>query len=135
MIIAARLRLKRVISALALVYTVEPRDFSSGLTMQLGAVIIAARLRLRRVILALALLYTAESACFFQRPDDTARFRDCRSPTPIQAREFSADTATHGNSKRSFQRPDAARFRDCRRPTPTRARDVSVARHGLEFVY
>ena len=58
-IIAAQLRPKRVIVALALLYTVEQHELSSGPTIQLGAVIIAARLRLRRVIVALTLLYTA----------------------------------------------------------------------------
>ena len=57
--VAARLRLKRVILALALLYTAEQHEFSSGPTIQLSAAIIAARLRLRRVILALALLYRA----------------------------------------------------------------------------
>ena len=57
-IIAARLRLKRVSLALALLYTAEQHDFPSGPTIQLGAVIIAARLRLGCGILALALLHT-----------------------------------------------------------------------------
>ncbi|CAN0584066.1 unnamed protein product, partial [Laminaria digitata] len=56
---AARLRLRRVILALALLHTAGQRVFSSGPTIQLGSVIIAARLRPRRAILALALLHTA----------------------------------------------------------------------------
>ena len=45
--------------ALALLHMAEQRDFPSGPTIQLGAVILAARLRLGYVILALSLLYSA----------------------------------------------------------------------------
>ena len=48
-IIAARLRLRRVILALALLHTAVQRDLSSGPT-QLGSVIAAARLQLGRVM-------------------------------------------------------------------------------------
>ena len=50
MIISARLRLKRVIVALALLHTAGQRDLFSGPT-QLGSVITAARLQLGRVML------------------------------------------------------------------------------------
>ena len=56
----ARLRLRREILVLALLYTAGQPDFSSHSTIQLDAVIITARLRLKRMILALALLYTAK---------------------------------------------------------------------------
>lgn len=47
---------------LALLKAIVQHDLSSGLMLQLGAVVITARPRFRRVIVALALLHTGEQS-------------------------------------------------------------------------
>ena len=57
-----------MIIALTLLHTADHSVFSSGPTIQLGAVILATRLRLRRVIKALTLVHTVVQRVFSSGP-------------------------------------------------------------------
>ena len=61
-----------MIIALTLLHTADHSVFSSGPTIQLGAVILATRLRLRRVIKALTLVHTVVQRVFSSGPAQLA---------------------------------------------------------------